>query len=281
MNYSLHIIQYTKTTEYIPVHPLPSGSAAWHKLLGTYNDQWIVANGRELALVDASGNLLWKHKVLCPAMPECIWLSDERMLVKTKTEDYHVWGMLGPMLLVDLNEGTIIKELKGQHAASLPDGSFIVGLEGYGYFDSWLYDSAVAIRQHWKSYGHYIIDDTDIRVIEQDRNNPTHAHVVRLTLNGSIIKGPKLASSHASEPIVLGNKDVVFVNSGNIRIINAALEYVTTCSLLAISETESWRFSCNITYRDNLFVVDIYERTVDVPIQYFKHSWLIDIKKQD
>ncbi|MGA5637585.1 hypothetical protein ACPCTN_02380 [Streptomyces cinereoruber] len=40
------------------------------------------------------------------------------------------WGLLGPALLLDLADGRLVAELRGERAAARGGGRFVLGLEG-------------------------------------------------------------------------------------------------------------------------------------------------------
>ncbi len=250
----------------------------WTKLLGRKNTNLIVADDKELGLIDCNGNLLWKNALTCPGIPNNAYVSDDRLLVTTNSEDYHAWGNLGPAILIDLTNGLIIKELKGSSGVALSNGKFLLGLEGYDVFDTWLYDSNGDLVQRWKSYGHYVVKgDDNIRVIEQDRAMPTGATVVKLKLDGSIEKGPKLKTCSTSNPITLNNGDIIFENSGELTIIDLDLREVAKLQLKSISEKESWRFHSKISLNQNTLNVCILERSEEPPIVYQTFEWLIEL----
>lgn len=254
----------------------------WTKLLERNNSDLIVANNKELCLIDSQGNSLWKDVLNCPGVPNNAWVSDGRLLVTTNSEDYHAWGHLGPSILVDLTKGVIITELRGRHGEALSNGKFLLGLEGYDVFDTWLYDSDGRLVQQWNSYGHYVVGDNDeIRVIEQDRKMPTSAKVVKLKPDGRIEKGPELKACFASNPISLDNGDVIFENSGELRIVDPDLTEVAKLQLKNISEGESWRFHSRISSNENMFKVCILERSAEPPIEYQIHEWLIELKENN
>lgn len=275
--YSLKIIGSKITNEsYIGNKPVP-GPKNWEKLLAVQNENLIVSNKKELALVDVHGKPVWKKSITCPGTPNDAWVSGNRLLVTTNTDHYHAWGHLGPAMLIDLDKGLIIKEFRGSQGEALSNGQFLLGLEGYEVFDTWMYGAKGELIKQWRSYGHYIIGkQNDIRVIEQDRRDPTNAHVVRLKQDGTIEKGTKLETSFASKPIVFNNGDIVFVNLGKLKIVDLGLNLKQELQLLKISKSEAWRYISKIRFHEGKLNVEIFERTIEPPIQYQKHEWLIE-----
>ena len=240
------------------------------------------ATGREVILHNIHSKDLWEEPVICPGIPKKAWQSANRILLTTNTEEYHAWGFLGPAIIIDLDAGTIIKEIRGRQGKPLSNGMFIVGLEGYDAFDSWLYNQNGEIVQTWRSYGHYVIDQSNnIRVIEQDRTNPTQSHVVNLRMDGSIEKGEKLITSSASEPVLTLENDIIFENSGVIRVINSDLKEIARYPLLDIPGDKDWLFTSNLKLiGKNHLLINIFERSEgkSSPITYRTHQWLMKLK---
>jgi len=187
----------------------------WSNILAGSNDDLIVSHEQKLARVNAKGICLWPQTVTCPGIPNNAYVSGDRLLVTTNSLEYTAWGMLGPALLFDATDGSLIAQLKGERCASYKDGSFILGLEGYDFFDTWLYGSNGKEMNHWRSYGHYIIDpDYSVRVIECDRQIPTKSCIARLLPDGSIERGSRLNWCQISEPVVLENGIIIFFDAG-------------------------------------------------------------------
>ncbi len=146
------------------------------------------------------------------------------MLLTTLTNDYHAWGFLGPAFLINKSDSTLVAELRGESGAALNDGNFIISLEGYDYFNTWLYDRNGKLFQEWRSYGHYIIgENDDVRVLEKDRQIPTKSRLVRLKLDGRIEKGPLLNESQVAKPLILEDKSLIFIDCRAIRIVDVDL----------------------------------------------------------
>jgi len=278
MSYSLKIIETKISNEGYTGNKFFSGPNNCGKLLVAQNDKFIVSNKKELTLVDSCGNSVWEQNINCPGIPNNAWISGNRLLVTTNSEHYHAWGHLGPAVLIDLDKGIVLKELRGAQGAALSNGEFLLGLEGYDVFDTWMYDANGNVIKQWRSYGHYIIGEkNDIRIVEQDRNEPTNAYVVRLKLDGTIQKGVKLETSYASKPIVFTNGDIAFINSGKLKIIDSELNLKQELQLLKIDKSDSWRCIPKIRFHESKLKVEIFERTKELPVQYQKHEWLIEL----
>lgn len=279
MKYSCRIIESTHTSEPTINEPVGDlGPVLWSRCLAGSDDDLIVACGQDVTRVDASGVCLWSEPLVCSGVPRAAFISEDRLLITTSSNEYHRWGHLGPALLINLNDGSLIAELRGKTGTALRGGRFLLGLEGYDVFNTWSYDRNGTLLQEWRSYGHYIVDQDDtIRVIEQDRRGTTNARVVRLLPNGSIEKGPQLVDGTASAPLILNDGTIVFVDGGVLRAVDRKLKDQTLAILLSIPQQEIWRFTANLLLDGNLVKIEIRERSVDVPIDDTYHSWLLQL----
>ena len=279
MNYTFDILDYK----------IFAGSEHYLKYLRDEKGETLLSNNKYkllvsskvLTLYHAGGELVWDKPVICPGIPNDVLISENRLLITTNSEDYHAWGHLGPAIILDLETGNLIKEIKGSHGKALSGGRFIIGLEGYDVFDTWLYNEKGEMIQQWRSCGHYVIgQNDDIIVIEQDRITPTNSHVVRLCLDGKIERGSKLRTNSASNPIQLPNGDIIFDNSGILRVLDKSLTEVSNVKLLEISERNAWMYYSRNKYDTNNFFVYIMERSDGKkhPIEYKTHLWKIKIK---
>ena len=56
---------------------------------------------------------------------------------------------------------------------------FLVGYQGYGAFETFLYDASGQAKTRWQSHGFYAIHNQDIRVIEMETVLPSKMRLVR------------------------------------------------------------------------------------------------------
>jgi hypothetical protein len=277
MKYSLKIIEFDTKSGFWDTKKKEIIFEKW-KILSEMKDKgFIVSNNKEVNFIDFKGNQIWQNSINCFNIPNSGFISDNRLIITTNSENYNDWGHLGPVFLIDLDKGKIIKELKGQSAESLVDGRFILGLEGYSMFNTWLYDSNGNLLQEWKSFGHYLVNNNEIYVIENDRRIPTSSKIVQLNFDGTIKKSIQLKSSESSNPILLKNNDFIFVNTGELKIIGTNLIEIDKCELLHIEEKDSWRFSFRISLEQNILIVEILESSEIDSTEYKIYNWLIEI----
>lgn len=257
------------------------GPEDWVPLLDDGNVR-VVARNQELNLVDMTGNCIWPSSVSYDGVPKEVHASADRLLVLTHSPEYHAWGFLGPALLLRRDDGSKVAELRGERGLSMGGGRFLLGLEGYDVFDTWLYDPDGGLVQHWRSYGHYTVDpDDSIRVIECDRRTPTRSRVVRLMPDGSIQRGPELRDGQASSPVVLEDGTLVFVDSGMLRTVDLGLRNATNIELSRVPASAAWRFKAKLTLDDWMLNVEITERSEGVPIEYTLHRWVIEVQASE
>ncbi|MFF4353832.1 hypothetical protein [Streptomyces sp. NPDC001530] len=185
-----------------------------------------------VSCVDSVGRTLWTHR--CAGRPNAAHVSGDRVLVTTDSLEYTPWGNLGPALLLDLADGRLVAELRGERGAARGDGRFVLGLEGYGVFDTWEYDRDGNEIDAWRSYGHYVVG-TGLRVVEADRNIPTDGRVVRLLPGGVVERGPRLSDSQPPKPLVLHDGTILVLDGGVLRAVGRGLDSTVLAELGGIA----------------------------------------------
>jgi hypothetical protein len=231
---------------------------------------------RMLHYREASGVVRWSRAI--DAVPMAAHVSGDRLLVTTNSLEYHAWGHLGPALLLDLNSGQLLKELFGARGAALSEGHFVLGVEGYDHFDTWLYGPSGDVIQQWRSFGHYVVDDgSSIRVIECDRRRPTRSRVARLSADGKVFRGDRLAHGQVSPPLLIDEGRALLVNGGVLTLLSDDLALLPLVDLLEIPEEANWLFSSEFAGKDDHFTVAIFERG-ESSLEYQTHSWTFAIE---
>jgi hypothetical protein len=237
-------------------------------------DGQLVFQDLRLSRLDAQGDVLWQLHL--PARPRRLHRQGNRAMLLTRTDEYHSWGYLGPALLLDLESGNILAELRGERGLALPDQRFLLGLEGYDCFDTWLYDAQGTQLQQWRSYGHYFADpDGSIRVCECDRSSPTNSNIVRLHLDGRIERGPALRDGQIPRPVELPDGDLILLDEGYLRRVDRSLQHDYSLHLQpfiawsAVSQSALW-------IEDGHLQVASIARGVD-PEQHQVHHWTIQL----
>lgn|GEM_PF-6276979 len=250
--------------------------------IGRDGSEVVVADGHELHLEGPEGCARWDAPLVLPGWPDEALVSASRLLVLTSTVEYHARGFLGPALLVDRATGVAIAELRGERAAVYGEDSFLLGLEGYDSFDTWLIGPSGDVQDRWRSYGHYLVDGDDtVRVIESDRRTPTDSHVVRLRPGGVIQLGDRLMGCQAGAPVSLADGTAFFVDRGTLCSVGHDLKRNVVRELLPVTATDDWRYHGKVALEGASLVVTILERPdrtqpAKAPGDRV-HRWLFDI----
>ncbi|MEE1788569.1 hypothetical protein PUR71_37565 [Streptomyces sp. SP17BM10] len=240
----------------------------------------LVIGGRTGAITctDTTGRLRWTHPV--PGTPNAAHISSGRVLVTTSSIGYHAWGHLGPAYLLDLEDGTLVAELRGERGATLGGGRFLLGLEGYAHFHTWQFDRDGDVTDTWRSYGHYVVG-TGIRVVEADRATPTASRVVRLLPGGAIERSALLLTeSQACGPVVLPDGTILVLDAGVLRAFGRDLADATLAELVTVPDGEADRFTSTLerTGADRLTAV-IRERNPERAGKYLTHTWTLALHR--
>lgn len=243
-------------------------------VLADFDGGRIVVDGQNLAGIGVGGHERWRHR--CAGRPRAAHVSGDRLLALTDSLDYHPWGFLGPALLLDLDSGRRIAELRGERAAPVGSGRFLLGLEGYDVFDTWLHDRDGTLLTTWRSYGHYIPDpDGTVRVVECDRKIPTASRVVRLMPDGTVDRGPRLSDCTVPRPAVLADGTIVVLDAGVLRAVDRGLQDTVLAELLPVPPGEAWRYHGQLTLVGDRLTVTVQERSTAVPISQVTRTWTL------
>ncbi|MDX3077039.1 hypothetical protein [Streptomyces sp. MI02-7b] len=227
----------------------------------------------EISCADASGRTRWTHRF--SGRPNAAHISGGRVLVTTDSLEYTPWGLLGPALLLDLADGTLIAELRGERGAALRGGRFLLGLEGYSFFDTWEHDRDGDMVDSWRSYGHYVVG-TGVRVVEADRAHPTRSRVVRLLPGGVIERGPHLTDPQAPRPLVLDDGTMLVLDGGVLRAVDRRLNGTVLAELLpAAPGRPPGRIGALRRDGDHITAVIAEPHPDRSPTQHTVHTWTI------
>jgi hypothetical protein len=242
------------------------------RVLAAADGDRIVAHDRRVTRVDGAGRERWERTL--PAIPGEALVSGDRLLLLTRSLDYHAWGHLGPALLFDLAGGEPVAELRGERGAALADGSFVLGLGGYDVFDAWRHDRDGRLTDTWRSFGHFVADpDGGVRVVECDRRIRTASRVVRLLADGRIERGPALVDGQSPRPVVLHDGTIVVLDAGRLRAVDRALAATDLAELAPVPQAETWRFAGELLLEGGLLRVALVERPRDPPLTYTSSRW--------
>ncbi|MFF6791032.1 hypothetical protein ACFY9C_18370 [Streptomyces filamentosus] len=252
--------------EGLPPYERPRSGAPLARRDGT------AVHGRTGAVtgVGEDGRVLWTHAF--SGRPNAAHVSDGRVLVTTDSLEYTPWGHLGPALLLDLADGRLVAELRGARGAARDGGRFLLGLEGYGVFETREYDRDGAETDRWPSYGHYVVG-SGVRVVEADRNTPTNNRVVRLLPGGAVTPGPRLSDPQPPKPVVLPDGTVLVLDGGQVLAVGRDLDTAVLVRLKDLSGDRAIR-TLRWDGRDRL-VASIAEPHPADPATYALDTWTL------
>ncbi|MFI7005297.1 hypothetical protein [Streptomyces sp. NPDC050145] len=225
--------------------------------------------------VDDSGHARWTHR--CAGRPNAVHLSGDRVLVTTDSLEYTAWGMLGPALLLDLADGRLVAELRGARGAARGGGRFLLGLEGYDFFDTWEYDRDGDRTDTWRAYGHYVVG-TGVRVVEADRNLPTKGRVVRLLPGGEIVPGPPLSDPQPPEPLVLRDGTILVLDGARLQSVDRGLHGRTLVALDHVAAPSGAHAMRSLRRTGDRVTVTIGEPLAGDPARFTIHTWTIALR---
>jgi hypothetical protein len=102
---------------------------------------------------------------------------------------------------------------------------FLLGSQGYGAFETCLYDWDGTVRQRWPSHGYIVLTETgQIRLVEMENVLPSKMHFSILDLDGSVIQGPHLDDYYTTYPVLTRDNTTAFWRSGSLILIDAELQ---------------------------------------------------------
>lgn len=237
-------IEFEATEKPLYIAPSLPAQDGWQQTLAQCADGFVVSDGSALARIGVDGRLVWKQVLPIDGFVRDACISSDRLVVATYLKSYGPWGTMGPTFMLNLNDGRVVKKLIGDRIAALSNGSFLLGLSGYDYFDTWLYDRAGKKRQSWRSFGHYIIgEDDDIRVLELSGTKPSKASYVRLHSNGEIERGPQVMNAAYRRPLILDDGVIVTLDGGDLYAYDMELGAHRICTIFPYDEDKSHCYS--------------------------------------
>jgi hypothetical protein len=98
--------------------------------------------------------------------------------------------------------------------AALGRGAFLVGYQGYGAFETLLYERDGDMQTRWASHGHYLVSETDVRVIEMENVLPSKMHLARLLPGGVVVRGARLDGYYTAKPSLRADNTALFFRNG-------------------------------------------------------------------
>ncbi|HWO26783.1 MAG TPA: hypothetical protein VNO30_48975 [Kofleriaceae bacterium] len=103
-------------------------------------------------------------------------------------------------------------------AISLGQGRFLVGVQGYGAFESWLVERDGDLSRTWPGQGRYLPDaGGQVHVVEMENRLPSKMHFTTLRMDGTVERGPWLDGYYTSSAARLDDGSIVFWRNGALQ----------------------------------------------------------------
>jgi hypothetical protein len=158
---------------------------------------------------------------------EPLLLSGDRLLARY----FELRSGLGRSFCLDWAGGDVLwtKEPRPEASVALVGlDEFLLGVQGYGAFDLYLYDREGRERQHWPSHADVVVTGAgDMRGVEMENCLPSRMHFSRFLPDGTIRKGPHLGGYYTTYPVVNRHGVAAFWRDGKLRTVDTSLEQRT------------------------------------------------------
>ena len=127
---------------------------------------------------------------------------------------------IGCRYVLDAGTGELVWKSKSApiaNACALGDGRFLMGNQGYGAFQSALYEDGVLEMQSWPSHGHTVVVAGDYISVQMSNDLSVPQHVVRLEANGDVSRmSQRLPGYYTSKPVLLRDGNLYFWRGGEV-----------------------------------------------------------------
>jgi hypothetical protein len=219
-------------------------------IITSINTDYYCKPNATLMRVDISGNLLWETKIipnkvsysgvvsmsaasnweveeLEPWEPRD-WLTGNILVLNNKLL-INFWSSsgIGICYCLNIKTGEILWQTKPGPFSSIAciENKFIIGRQGYGAFNTDLYDENGQIIDKWASYGHYIISkDNEIFVLESSNYSGDSLHVSKLLKNGQVKELINISSDYFPYPLIDEFNNIIVSFNKKITIIDGKLK---------------------------------------------------------
>jgi hypothetical protein len=169
----------------------------------------------------------WRPDDFRPEHSEGLLVTGDRLLASYIE---HASG-LGISFCLDLHTGELAWSTPprptGELAVAGP-GRFLIGAQGYGAFETYLYDRDGAVVAEWPSHGSPLVSHRGrIRVVELENSSPSRSRLRRLHRDGSMTDGPMLPGYHTVGPVLSGDGRAAFWRDGRLQTADPELRITT------------------------------------------------------
>ncbi|HEX2312170.1 MAG TPA: hypothetical protein VHJ17_00425 [Thermomonospora sp.] len=165
----------------------------------------------------------WAPADLLASWSEALLVSGDRVLATF----FEVSSGIGMSFCVDLGTGDHLWQTPpvpiGDLAIAGP-GSFLVGVQGYGAFETLLYNGDGAVVLQWPSHGRPLVSSRGrIRMVELDNDPSRTLRIRRLHRDASMTDGPVLTGYHTIGPVLAADGRAAFWRDGRLQVVDRDL----------------------------------------------------------
>jgi len=217
-------------------------------------------------LVQMSAKDDWKAKEMPPWNPKSwnclinneIIISEENVLVNY----FEFPGSgIGMSFCLSIETGDIVwttKPAPFESICGLKGGKFLIGHQGYGAFDTNLYNKEGKIIERWKSVGTSVVNSNDeIFAIEMDNHSDSKLHFVELKKGNEVKKGRRIPGYYIVHPVLDDLGNVIFWRNNELVIVD---NKGNLHKLFAIKPTErDWTSNRMLLHQSGILVFSVNE----------------------
>jgi hypothetical protein len=176
--------------------------------------------------VSAANN--WEKEELEPWEPRD-WLTGDILVLNNKSliKFWSPSSGIGICYCLNIKTGEIQWQTKPGPFNDIAclENKFIIGCQGYGAFNTDLYDENGQIIDKWASVGRYIISkNNEIFVLESSNYSGDSLHLSKLLSDGQVKKLVNISSDYYPYPLIDESNNIVFSFNRKITIIDEKLK---------------------------------------------------------
>lgn len=188
----------------------------------------------------------WKPESWLPYGDDQLIISSNRILASYQEMPK---SGIGCRYILDLGTGRLLWKSKAApiaNAVALNNGFFLMGIQGYGAFETHLFDENKDEIMIWNSHGiDFVTDEGNIMSIQMSNDLSVPQHIVKLHSNGEITShSEQLPGYHTSKPLLFSDRRVFFWRGDHLWLWkpNDGLKVETKIGLGEGSYATSHRF---------------------------------------
>ena len=104
-------------------------------------------------------------------------------------------------------------------------GRFLIGAQGYGAFETYLYDAVNGLECKWATHGYWVVrENGEVRLVEMENVLPSRMHISILEAGGRFRRGPHLEGYYTTYPFITSVGELVFARNGELCVVDKRLK---------------------------------------------------------